>query len=329
MYVRISIGFAVLILLFTGALVHMTQVVDGDLASEPATLDERQIKLSGILEDSVRHMTDVIGQRNGTRAGSLTQVEEYLAGQLQGQNLTVTRETFKADGLDVANLIVEIPGATRPDEIIVIGTHYDSYGRSPSGNASASGSAVLVELAGQVSGQRLSRTVRLVLFTTGEFPYAGTIQSGAVVHAKQAKAKGENIKAAVMLGSLGCWAEQPGTQKFPFPMSLCYPDTGDFLAVFGERDLVKDVGASLFSTGSFRVRGGTLPSWVPGMESRGDQAAFHKAGFPTVLVTDTGAARDPYLRSNADGSQRVDSAQLARVTTSLAAAVRHLANAVD
>jgi len=329
MFVRFSIGFAVLILLFTGALVHMTQVVDGDLPGEPATLDERQIKLAGILDESVRHMTDVIGQRNGTRSGSLVQVEEYLAGQLSGQNLTVTREAFKADGLDVANLIVEIPGATRPDEIIVIGAHYDSYGRSPSANASASGSAVLVELAGQVAGQNLSRTVRFVLFTTGEFPYVGTAQSGAVVHAKQAKAKGQNIKAAVMLGSLGCWAEQPGTQKFPFPISLCYPDTGDFLAVFGDRSLVEDVGAGLRSTGSLRVRGGTLPGWVPGMESRGDQAAFEKEGFRTVLVTDTGAARDPHLRSSADGSQRVDSAQLARVTTALTATVRQLANAVD
>jgi Zn-dependent M28 family amino/carboxypeptidase len=329
MFVRISIGLAALFIVCSGALVHMTQVVDGDQPGQPKILDERETRLAEDLEDSVRHQTDVIGHRNGTRAGSLTQAEEYLAGQLRGQDLTVTREEFKADGLSVANLVVEITGASRPGEIIVIGAHYDSYGRSPSANASASGSAVMVELAGQIAGQRLSRTVRLVLFTTGEYPYYGTAQSGAVVHANNAKAKGQNIKAAVMLGSLGCWATRPGTQKFPFPMSLCYPDTGDFLAVFGERDLVKDVGAGLLSTGSLRVRGGTLPDWMPGMQVRGDQDAFEQAGFPTVLVTDTGSSRDPHLRTSADGSQRVDFVQLARVTSALTATICNLANAAD
>ena len=330
MFVRFIIGIAVLALIFAAALVRMTQVVDGDLATTPPELTDREQKLALSIDQQITHLATVIGQRNGSRTGSLLAAEDYLKQQLIGQGLTVTREAFTVEGTEVANLVVEITGATRASEIVLIGAHYDSYARSPSANASASGSAVLVELAGQVAGKRMARTVRFVLFTTGEYPYAGTDQSGAVYHAKQATAKGENIVAVLSLGSLGSWATSAGTQKFPFPMGFCYPDTGDFLAVFGvgsSRHLVEQVGSGLHGTGMLRVRGGTLPTWWPGMDARGDHMAFADAGFPTVLISDTGDARDPLLRTPSDSKQRLDSTQLVRVTLALTNAVQQVANA--
>ncbi len=71
------------------------------------------------------------------------------------------------------NLIVDLPGATRPDEIVVLSAHLDSLSTqlnapAPGADDNAAGVAALLEAARLFAGYRFERTVRLVLFTGEE-----------------------------------------------------------------------------------------------------------------------------------------------------------------
>jgi len=82
------------------------------------------------------------------------------------------------------NVIGEIRGTTKPDEIIVVGGHYDGHDISQSANDNAAGTAVTLEAARALAPHRehLSRTIRFVAFAQEEM---GLIGSDEYVKAHQ------------------------------------------------------------------------------------------------------------------------------------------------
>ena len=43
------------------------------------------------------------------------------------------------------------------------------------------------------------------------------------------QAQGERIEAMLSLETMGYYSDEPGTQKYPFPFSWFYPDSGNFV----------------------------------------------------------------------------------------------------
>lgn len=71
------------------------------------------------------------------------------------------------------NLIVDLPGSTHPDEIIVLSAHLDSLSTHPQDPApgaddNGSGVATVLEAARMLSRYQFDRTIRLILFTGEE-----------------------------------------------------------------------------------------------------------------------------------------------------------------
>ena len=62
------------------------------------------------------------------------------------------------------NLEVTRPGKAKPDEIILIGAHYDTVPGSPGANDNASGVAALLELSRGFALRTPGRSVRFVGF---------------------------------------------------------------------------------------------------------------------------------------------------------------------
>lgn len=81
--------------------------------------------------------------------------------------LQVAVEPFAWDGETYYNIIGEIPGTTRADEIYVVAGHFDSVG-NPGADDNASGVAALLEIARIAGRWRSEATIRLISFDREE-----------------------------------------------------------------------------------------------------------------------------------------------------------------
>jgi Zn-dependent M28 family amino/carboxypeptidase len=80
------------------------------------------------------------------------------------------RSTFHDTDLNMFNIVAEIPGTGKADEVVMLGAHFDSWHAGTGAVDNASGSAVMMEAMRilKQSGVRLRRTVRLGLWTGEE-----------------------------------------------------------------------------------------------------------------------------------------------------------------
>ena len=76
------------------------------------------------------------------------------------------RTQFHRDDLDSVNVIAELPGAEKKDELVMIGAHLDSTAQSLGATDNAAGSAVMMEVVRILNTLKLplARTVRLALW---------------------------------------------------------------------------------------------------------------------------------------------------------------------
>ncbi len=94
-----------------------------------------------------------------------------LVGQKQTvsvrMNLEVKVSDKDVDGLDI---IGEIPGQKKPDEVVMIGAHYDSWHSATGATDNGAGSAVMIEVMRVLKtlNLRLDRTVRIGLWSGEE-----------------------------------------------------------------------------------------------------------------------------------------------------------------
>ena len=78
--------------------------------------------------------------------------------------------TFYDDNLDSFNILAEIPGADKPDEVVMLGAHFDSWASGSGATDNAAGSAVMMEAMRilKACDLKMRRTVRLALWTGEE-----------------------------------------------------------------------------------------------------------------------------------------------------------------
>jgi hypothetical protein len=91
----------------------------------------------------------------------------------RGETVTLevdVRSTFHDADLNMFNIVAEIPGTDKADEVVMLGAHFDSWHAGTGAVDNASGSAVMMEAMRilKQSGLRLRRTVRLGLWTGEE-----------------------------------------------------------------------------------------------------------------------------------------------------------------
>jgi hypothetical protein len=103
----------------------------------------------------------------------------------KGQTVTLdidVRNTFHEADLTMFNIVAEIPGTDKADEVVMLGAHFDSWHAGVGAVDNASGSAVMMEAMRilKQSGVRVRRTVRLGLWTGEE---QGLLGSRAYVRA--------------------------------------------------------------------------------------------------------------------------------------------------
>ena len=282
--------------------------------------------LVSALRRDVVELAESIGERNVVKYAALKKAADYVDSGLRVVG-PVSRHTYKADGRDCDNLEVEIRGTSSPGEVVVVGAHYDSVVNCPGANDNASGVAGLLALARALANSKPERTLRLVAFVNEEPPHFRTSEMGSRVYARRCRERNETVTAMLSLETIGCFTDQPDTQKYPAPLGLCYPSTGNFIAFVGNvgsRSLVRRCVKTFRARAPFPSEGAALPGFLPGV-GWSDHESFWENGFPAVMVTDTAPFRFAHYHLRGDTPDKVDFERCARVVAGVEQVIRELA----
>ena len=156
-----------------------SQIGSGDAlpAFAFAPLNASALKFSGWLTRDAA--TTLLAQHRMTLAGLKVNARDpkFEAVALTGSTVSVSG-TVKATPVTSHNVIAHLPGATRPDEVVLYGAHWDANGRNgPVGNDgirngaidNATGTAELLEVARAFArGPRPARSVVFAAWTAEE-----------------------------------------------------------------------------------------------------------------------------------------------------------------
>jgi Zn-dependent M28 family amino/carboxypeptidase len=289
-------------------------------------LTPKQAELAAALRRDVLELAEKIGERNTMRYGALQKAADYVEREFSAAR-KVSRQTYSASGRSCDNLEIEIRGTSAPDEIVIVGGHYDSVIGCPGANDNATGAAGVLALARSLAKTRPARTLRFVAFVNEEPPHFQTDTMGSRVYAKRCRERGEKVVAMLSLETIGYYSDADGSQKYPPPLGLFYPSKGNFIAFVGNvgsRALVRRCLELFRERAAFPSEGAAVPSFLPGV-GWSDHESFWAFEYPAVMVTDTAPFRYPHYHLEGDTPDKVDFERCARVVDGVEQVVRELA----
>lgn len=293
-------------------------------------LTENETAFRDELVSDVWKLAGEIGERNVWRYQNLVASADYIENSLKQMGYDVSRQYYLAkfdvtEEKDCCNIIAEIPGSDGTDRIVVVGAHYDSAYGSEGANDNISGVAATLALARRFAGRKCDATLRFVLFVNEEPPFYHSDMMGSMVYAKSCKANGDNIVGMVSLECMGYFTDAEDTQKYPFPLNLVYPSTGNFIGFMGNfesRKFLYRIIKTFRANCDFPSEGGAIPKIIPGI-TWSDQWSFWKQGYPAIMVTDTAFFRYPEYHKD-DTPDMIDYDRLGRVVAGLEPVIAEL-----
>jgi hypothetical protein len=291
----------------------------------PLTPEQEEVRVR--LRAHVEHLASTIGKRSVFQPAAVERAAVYVEEQLRALGDAVAGQPFIALDNDVRNVEAERRGSERPQEIVVVGAHYDTVPGSPGADDNASGVAALLEIARLLRGRALPRTVRLVAFVNEEPPFFQTEGMGSLRYARRCRERAENVVAMLSLETIGYYSDAPHSQSYPAGLGLAYPGTGNFIGIVGDlhsRALVRAVAGGFRRHSPVPCVSAALPGFIPGV-GWSDQWAFWQAGYRAVMVTDTAPFRHPAYHTADDTPEKLDYDRTARVVAGLAEVVSDLA----
>ncbi len=313
---------AVLLGLGTWAAACLTQPV----LTTPDTPDVAEA-VPDPLEETVRWIVDQ-GPRNHTEPDTLDAIASYLSDALTAAGAEPFEQTWYAGGAKYRN--VRVFFGPREGPRIVVGAHYDAYGKHAGADDNASGVAVWLDLARRLAANPPGASVELVAYSLEEPPYFRTEQMGSAVHARSLAQEGVEVTAMIALDCVGYFTDEPESQDFPVQMMrFLYSTTGNTVAVVGRTDqgeLLRQVKGAFLGGTRLPAEAIAAPEEVAGIDFS-DHLNYWKQGWPAVLVTDTAFYRNDRYHTAEDTPDTLDYARMAEVSRGLEAAVRMLADA--
>jgi Zn-dependent M28 family amino/carboxypeptidase len=253
--------------------------------------------------------------------------------ELADAGYNVVRQTYLAGGHEVSNLVAELPGGRRADEIVILGAHYDTVWTTPGADDNASAVAVMIEVARLMRELQPSRTVRFVGFACEEPPFFHTGEMGSQEYARGCRARGEKIRGMLCLEMVGYYSTEANSQRAPagLPRFLqkWLPTRGDFLAAVGNlqswrllltfrRGFKRAVRFPLFTI--------ALPESIAEIRLS-DNSSFWDQGYPALMLTDTSFLRNAHYHLASDTPDTLDYDRMAEVTRGVCGGVRAAAGA--
>ncbi len=294
-----------------------------------------ETELSESLFKHVDCLAGLIGPRHLGKPKTIVATIGYITQQLTDMGYTVAEEHFDALGKKATNLVAEVKGHRRPEEIVLVGAHYDTVYSTPGADDNASAVAVLLETARMLKmeheGRGPSRTLRLVAFACEGPPYFNVGEMGSQHHARCSRGRGDKIVGMVCLEMLGYFSNEPGSQLVPdtIPKFLhwLFPKRANFLVAVGNLNSIKLCWG--FRRG-FKKWARKMPLFsicLPEIVNEirlSDNSSFWDQGYPALMITDTSFLRNPHYHAASDTPETLDYDTMAIVALGVFSATRHL-----
>jgi hypothetical protein len=284
----------------------------GILSVHPAIDDMVAAVDTGTLHAVVNDLAAAGGYntRKSNTAGGLW-AAQYIHDQFVSYGIAdVSFHNFDANA---DNVVAVIPGTAFPENIIVLGGHYDSIATlsssAPGADDNASGAVAVLEAARILSRYAFENTIVFIAFASEEF---GLFGSNA--YARDAYNRGDNILAMLNVDMIG------------------------YLAAGDVQDV--DIIAGSSSYGLRDLAFWATEQYVPGFPAipgagviggSSDQASFTDYGYPAIWFFEDVANDSPYIHTANDTvGQSLNSFEfMTRCTQSIVATLASLAEPVD
>src|ERR687895_119644 len=170
------------------------------------------------LHAHVGMLASEIGERNVFRPHALEAAARYITEEWQSQGYAVTPQSYPVQGVSCANIEVSRMGRSRPEQILLVGAHYDSVMGSPGANDNGSGVAAALELARLMRGVRKACALHFVWFVNEEPPFYRGEDMGSRRYVRTIGARGDRIAGMFSLETIGYYSDARGSQLYPPPL---------------------------------------------------------------------------------------------------------------
>ncbi len=273
------------------------------------------------LNDAARPMGIIVAQQHPAydvtktvptailRNDDYGRIERLLAdGDDVKMEFTIVNHTYP-EGKTSYNVVAEIPGSDKADEIVMLGGHLDSWHSATGATDNGIGSSIMLEAARLIQslGLKPRRTVRVALWSGEE---EGLL--GSLAYVKQHFGTAENPKPE--FAKLDCYFNvDTGTGRLRGASVFGPPEAA--AALRGVFALFSDWGLFGVSSTTSRATGGT------------DSTSFNNAGLPGI-----GFQQDPIEynsmthHTNLDTYERIIPEDVKEASAEVAAAVWQVAN---
>jgi Zn-dependent M28 family amino/carboxypeptidase len=259
------------------------------------------------------------------------------------EEATFWKDRVPADEKDRAweNIVVKIKGtnavdADRPEQVVLLGAHFDAVPHSPGADDDGTGTAALLELARVLKGREFKRSVRLVWFNGEEVGLIGSRKYAAAARRAMQEKRAE-IVAMVSVEMLGYYSDEPDSQQSPIPRieGVFEPPTiADFIALASTQKHapLQHMVVDAMKAGAPDLKI-VAPDFIPDLPFtppdllRSDHAPFLAIGVPAFLIGDTANFRSPHYHQPSDTVETIDPVRFTLCVRALASVVETLANA--
>lgn len=320
------IAYLLIIFLVIALFIYMIYMPGKSFEGELPVLNDTDHVIAKKIEAHVNELCRNPAGRNFIEKKGLDAARNYIAGQFESSGYQVEFNEYQLNGDIFANIEVELTGTLHPNEIIIVGAHYDAVFGAPGANDNGSGVAAVLELADRLRHKRFQRTVRFVTFVNEEPPNFMTSSMGSYVYAKKVAKDKKNIIAMFSLETIGYFSDVTGSQHYPPFFSLFYPDKGNFIAFVGNlrsRSLVTQSIRSFRAHSTFPSEGIVAPAFIPGI-SWSDHSSFWKHGYPAIMITDTAPYRYPAYHTSEDTPEKVNYEKMVYVVEGIEKMIQEL-----
>ncbi len=220
------------------------------------------------------------------------------------------RNSFYTDELNSFNIVAEIPGTDKADEVVMLGAHFDSWQAGTGATDNAAGSPVMMEALRilKATGLPLRRTVRIGLWTGEE---QGLIGSREYV--------------AAHFGDRATMALLPEHENFSAYYNVDY-GTGAIRGVYlqGNSAVGPIFAQWMTALNSDSISVGHV---APGNTGGTDHLSFDAVGLPGFqFIQDPVEYNSRTHHSNMDVYDRVQASDLMQASAIIASFVYHTAN---
>ncbi|WP_428558852.1 MAG: M20/M25/M40 family metallo-hydrolase [Solidesulfovibrio sp. DCME] len=279
--------------------------------------------LSGDTEVTIGGEQYTITTRNTASGTPIQKASQYITEQLQALGLTVSANDWATSAYSGSNVIGEMPGVSKPAEVILMVAHLDSINNqsddptvaAPGADDDGSGCAALLVAAKILKGYRFERTIRFV-FSTGE--EQGLL--GTEAYAKQLKDAGQNILDVVNLDMIAYSTQSSPIQNLHTRIQQNPGYAADLAIANLFVNVVNNYGLST----------SLVPVIISDSNDEGDQYSFWDNSFPSIMVIEDDNNFNPnyHCRVNMDDLQYLNMAYETAQTKASLGTVAHLAGLV-